>query len=189
MGYYSQYSLHAIHPKSLGSITMTTWPEGFRRTVQQELSELYGSRISVDFATGSLFAGERVKFYENDEAMRHLSQQCPQAIWVLHIDGEEPGDRRALYAYRGVTYVEKEEPWVPPPPNMKRLPSVDEDLLDVDPDPPTVIEALELSLRQAGHDLECSSRDISPNGSDDYRCDCWRSKVVAVVKHQRGLHE
>lgn len=156
MGYYSRFTLHAIHPGTLEEVPIKDLPPGFMARFRHGLEEKYDADVPIN-TDGGLFSYDSRKFYEYEQAMRHASQGCPQVIWVLHIEGEEQGDQRAYYAFKGVGYEEKMTPWVPPPPNMARLPRVVR-IEDVPPDPPSAREALQTSLDHMEHSSSCPAQ-------------------------------
>jgi hypothetical protein len=154
-----------------------TLPSGYRARVDNQMSEAWdGHPVRID-AEGRLFGGGEMKFYEHEEVLSAMSRECQEAIWVLHIEGEEPGDIRAAYSYRGVTYTEKMPPWVPPPPNMKRLPSIDEDFWLPDHDPPSLKEGLQIALQHLEHSGSCPATTGSEAG-----CDCHVKKVREAME-------
>lgn len=172
MGYNSRFTLHALRPADHTEMDIAAMPKGYMGRFQEALKGVTGWTVTIN-EQGWFFGGESAKFYEYEKALQAASRECPEAIWVVHIEGEEPGDIRACYAYRGVTYEEKMPPWVPPPPNMNRLPSIDEDYLEIPEDPPTPKQALETSLKYMEHSSSCPAT----RGSEAL-CNC----PVSVVR-------
>src|SRR5690349_8032804 len=125
MGYYTRFTLAAFDPTSLEPVDPARWPSSYLSRINFELAPQYfRGDASVQWPSGSIGGGEAVRWYDWETDFRAFSASLPHYVWALRGEGEEPEDRWICYAYRGGSYKESQEPWVPPPPDMSRLPGV-----------------------------------------------------------------
>ena len=184
MGYSSRFELHAIDPHTVEEVVWSILPRGYRTRVEDLISKASGWPVDIDEKTGDLFRGAEMKFYEYEDCLKAMSKECQEAIWVLHIIGEESGDIRACYAYRGESYEAKMPPWVPPPPDMERLPPIDRDFYLPDHDPPSLTEGLQIALKHLQHSSSCPAMVPGRTFMEDSTCTCHVKQVKEALEGQ-----
>lgn len=171
-----RWELSASHPLSKGSVTLATLARVYKDRVEQALTTGTGQqyRVTVNWSTCLLNDGEDWSWRESNEAMRYLSQECPELIWCVHARGEEHTEW-VIYAYRGVEYQEQRPEWVFPPPNMDRLPTPQR--LELPSDPLDAEAALRMALEQMKHVPTCPALDVRPFKLVSY-CTCPYGEVL-----------
>jgi hypothetical protein len=180
MSYAIRWALYAYHPRSLGSVTLSTLPLSYRERVEAALTKGTGQSyaVNVDWSNGLLNYGEDWSWRECDEAVRYLSQFCPELIWVVHALGEEH-KQWALYAYAGVAYREDMPDWVPPLPNMARLPAPRS--IPIPADPLNTESALRIAFDQMKHSSSCAAIARAPLVLAT-KCNCPYRAVQEALK-------
>lgn len=173
MGYYTRFTMVALDPTTHQPVDPITWPKSYFESIVTSVDSAY-LRVKWEQPSGELFGGEAVKWYEYLTCMKDLSRAHPQFIWAIRGSGENPDDEWVLYAYRGTAYKEEQGPWVPPPPNMDRLPGVIR--MVIPQDPPTPEEALRAVLHGGIHAADC------PAYGSFGKCACPMSQVKDALK-------
>jgi hypothetical protein len=179
MGYYTTFTLCALDPETHQPADPRGWPGGFIEAVNHGLMASYATNANgsfdarIDWPSGSVYGGDQTKWYGWERDFTVFSADFPQYVWALRGEGEEPGDQWIAYAYRGTSYTVKQEPWVPPPPDMHRLPEVIR--VAVPRDPPTPAQALK-EIEGLPHRSNCA---YLIHASE---CDCPRGTAIAVLE-------
>jgi hypothetical protein len=174
VGYYTRFSLRALHPKTHNIVDPSTWSKTYHTSIVGNLDPECPNN-NWDLESGDLFGSQEVKWYGYLDDMVKFSLAFPQFIWALRGIGENPNDEWILYAYRGSAYIEKQEPWTPPPPDMSRLPEVI--LMTVPKDPPSAEEAL-AAAKKLNHTSVCAV-NYSVHGSE---CNCSLATIIEVLE-------